>query len=542
MLFRSASVIYSSGSNQFGDATNDTQTLIGTVIISGSLNMTGSLNAPTITGSLQGTSSWANNAVTASFITTAQTASYVAGANVAGNITGNAANITAYTINQNLSTTSQVTHAGVTASLFGTASWASNALTASYIATASRATSASYAPNIYNSDGVLTTARNIDAAGNNISFYDTNGTTTFSAEAGVNGGNASSLTLNNSSATLGVGTSGGGNSISLSVTNTNFNGWANFSSTKVQLSSPVEVVQNLTVTGSVGINTTPDATVKLKVSGSTIITGSSYFVTPSLTTGTGVPQFRFLDGVTTPTDTTTINSFYKEFKPTSTTGVVIGDGTLLYPAIAGATTADYYANANVVLYTGSLTNIGSSTDFISQAGIIQIQTNTGTTNAASKLISNFSTIRNTTAGGTVSSYFGFYANGLATDVTNNGTTTNLYSFYAPTQVGRTGAPASTNRWGVYIEDPGLNYFAGKVGIGKVTPTVALDISGSTLLTGSLFVSQSINIAVTPTLNNANTQFLSRNATTGDVEYSTAASTAFYPYGIGFAQAIGNFLT
>jgi hypothetical protein len=59
--YESASVIYSSGSNQFGDAPNDTQTLYGSVIIpTGSLTVTGSgnfnstvnvsgnLNAPTI--------------------------------------------------------------------------------------------------------------------------------------------------------------------------------------------------------------------------------------------------------------------------------------------------------------------------------------------------------------------------------------------------------------------------------------------------------------------------------------------------------------
>ena len=41
--YESASVIFSSGSNVFGDATNDTQTLNGTVIVSGSQQITGSL-------------------------------------------------------------------------------------------------------------------------------------------------------------------------------------------------------------------------------------------------------------------------------------------------------------------------------------------------------------------------------------------------------------------------------------------------------------------------------------------------------------------
>jgi hypothetical protein len=41
-IFETSSVIYSSGSNQFGDASNDTQTLIGRTNLSGSLSVTGS--------------------------------------------------------------------------------------------------------------------------------------------------------------------------------------------------------------------------------------------------------------------------------------------------------------------------------------------------------------------------------------------------------------------------------------------------------------------------------------------------------------------
>ena len=60
-----SSIIYSSGSNVFGDATNDTQTLNGTVSISGSFNITGSATINDLTGSLYGTSSWA---LTASYV------------------------------------------------------------------------------------------------------------------------------------------------------------------------------------------------------------------------------------------------------------------------------------------------------------------------------------------------------------------------------------------------------------------------------------------------------------------------------------------
>ena len=42
-LYETSSVVFSSGSNILGDATNDTQTLIGSIIMSGSGNLTGSL-------------------------------------------------------------------------------------------------------------------------------------------------------------------------------------------------------------------------------------------------------------------------------------------------------------------------------------------------------------------------------------------------------------------------------------------------------------------------------------------------------------------
>jgi hypothetical protein len=59
-VYETASVIYSSGSNQFGDASNDTQTLWGTVNLpSGPLVVTGSVIATNFTGSLQGTASYA---------------------------------------------------------------------------------------------------------------------------------------------------------------------------------------------------------------------------------------------------------------------------------------------------------------------------------------------------------------------------------------------------------------------------------------------------------------------------------------------------
>ncbi len=78
VTYESASVIYSSGSNQFGDAADDTQTLYGTVLIqTGSLTVTGSVTSTNgFTGSLLGTSSWATNAISSSHALTSISASY----------------------------------------------------------------------------------------------------------------------------------------------------------------------------------------------------------------------------------------------------------------------------------------------------------------------------------------------------------------------------------------------------------------------------------------------------------------------------------
>jgi hypothetical protein len=132
VTYESASVIYSSGSNQFGDASNDVQTLWGIVDIkSGPVLVTGSVIANSFTGSLLGTASYALNAlsasyaITASYVENAQTASYVLSASYAS---------TASYV-ENAQTASYVT-------LAQTASYVQTAQTASYVL---QAVSASFA-------------------------------------------------------------------------------------------------------------------------------------------------------------------------------------------------------------------------------------------------------------------------------------------------------------------------------------------------------------------------------------------------------------
>ena len=176
VVYETASVILSTGSNQLGDAANDIQTLYGSVIIpTGSLTITGSTTSTAgFTGSLLGTSSWANNASTASYVTgsihtsanpalsasyavstsfaalsqTANTASYVLQAvsasfvSTASYVTGSIHNSTNPALSASYALTASYALGSTSASYATTASFVQNAQTASYIL---NAVSSSYA-------------------------------------------------------------------------------------------------------------------------------------------------------------------------------------------------------------------------------------------------------------------------------------------------------------------------------------------------------------------------------------------------------------
>jgi len=89
--FVSSSIIYSSGSNQFGDASDDVQTLYGTVDIkTGPVLITGSVTSTTgFTGSLLGTASYATQALSASYALNATSASYIPNAITTASVSSN---------------------------------------------------------------------------------------------------------------------------------------------------------------------------------------------------------------------------------------------------------------------------------------------------------------------------------------------------------------------------------------------------------------------------------------------------------------------
>jgi|694.fasta_scaffold15543_8 hypothetical protein len=158
----SSSTIFSSGSNTLGDASNDVQTLWGTVNLpTGPLQVTGSVSSTSgFTGSLQGTSSFANSATSASYALSATSASYA------------------------LNSTNAVSASYASAST--SASFASNATSASY---ASSSTSASFANNATSASYALTASFALNGGGGTINTgsFATTGSNTFIGDQTVSG-------------------------------------------------------------------------------------------------------------------------------------------------------------------------------------------------------------------------------------------------------------------------------------------------------------------------------------------------------------------
>ena len=122
-VYETASVIYSSGSNQLGDASDDTQTLWGTVVLpSGSLNITGSIRS---TGEIR-----TDGGVV---VGTALLTNQIQNPAGVGDITISTSGLNKVVIIDDVEVTGSLkVTGGITGSLQGTASYATQALSASY--------------------------------------------------------------------------------------------------------------------------------------------------------------------------------------------------------------------------------------------------------------------------------------------------------------------------------------------------------------------------------------------------------------------------
>jgi hypothetical protein len=153
--YESASVIYSSGSNQFGDASNDVQTLYGTVDIkTGPVLVTGSLDVSEgITGSLLGTASYAINALSSSYALTSTSASHAE--NTDNAISSSYALTASYVENAQTASYVQTAQTASYVQTAQTASYVLQAVSASYATLAQTANTASYVENAQTASYVL---------------------------------------------------------------------------------------------------------------------------------------------------------------------------------------------------------------------------------------------------------------------------------------------------------------------------------------------------------------------------------------------------
>lgn len=202
---------------------------------------------------------------------------------------------------------------------------------------------------------------------------------------------------------------------------------------------------------------------------------------------------------TTPSGSTTVTERMRINKDGN-----VAIGTTTFDSTKPEKLVVYPSNQNAIVAKGPV------------AGFMQlnIQNTSNATNASSDVVATNNT------GGDTNNYIDMGINsstyvGGAIGVAND---SYLYNIGRELYIGNATSTGTTGN---------INFFAG-------------NLATSVIL--KLTYDQKINIPTTPALNNANTQILTRNSTTGNIEYSTAGGTTFYPYGIGFAQSIGNYLT
>jgi hypothetical protein len=200
------------------------------------------------------------------------------------------------------------------------------------------------------------------------------------------------------------------------------------------------------------------------------------------------------------------------------------------------------------LHVGKNITGGTVTYGIAQTGQIQSDvTNTvyGTLNqlntqATAFTLSNYyhfiATQGNIGAGSAITSQAGFIVLSNLTGATNN------FGF-------RGLIPSGVGDWNLYMDGTANNYLAGNLGIGsgKTVPTVALDVNGSALVTGSLRVTQGITGSLQGTSSFAISASYSDNFTIGSTlifdqtltDYHTVASSIVGSNNL-FTKATGSY--
>jgi hypothetical protein len=350
-----------------GTTWNNKKQLTGSYSLTGSLTVTQNISASSFTGSLQGTASWASNALTASYVTSsvivgtvlsasyALTASYITSSFFTGNNAAlsssyavTASYAPSYVLNSQTSsfattgsnifkagqtisgsllitgsttiTGSLIVTSGITGSftgsligsLQGTASWASNALTASYITSSfftgnNAALSASYA---------LTASSALSASYTLGSIY-TSTNLALSASNTLTASYINPLFISSSAASYGFGSGGSGGSFVTSSwtgsTTSQFSGTSSFALTASYA---------LTTAGTITNALTASYITSSFFTGNNAALSASYALTASFASNGGVTQITAGSGIS-------INQATSNVTITSTGGGGISQGKVV---------------------------------------------------------------------------------------------------------------------------------------------------------------------------------------------------------------------
>jgi hypothetical protein len=488
-----SSIEFNTGSTRNGSTTANTHEFTGSVSISGSLvvngsnpilsNQTSSMSVATASYVLNAVSSsfatLAQTANTASFVQTSQTASYVLNAVSASRAISAAQADSATTASYVLNAVSS--SFATLAQTANTASYAENAQTASFVLNAlssSFAATASSADNLTVRGTLTAQTINVQTITSSIEFntgstrngslstntHEFTGSVLMSGSLGIGG--ATFTGFNGGNLFIGKAITGNANSNGVGLTATINSdvtgaavGYRSELSTQATSFSLGEIRHYQATQGTIGAGSTVTAQYGFWTAGLTGAT-NNYGFYGNIASGTGRWNL-YMNG--------TANNYMAGALGIGTTSLT-GYNLRVAKNITGATDSYGISQSGVVQSDVTNNAFGYYNALVTQATAFTLSTYT-----------HFRAVQATIgAESSVTNQVGFSVSSTLTGATNN------YGF-------RGQIPAGTGRWNLYMDGTANNYLAGNLGIGsgKTTPTVALDINGSALITGSLGVTQGI---------------------------------------------------
>jgi hypothetical protein len=447
----SSSVIYSSGSNRFGNDLANTQVLTGSVIITGSLSVNGSNAVLT-----NQTSSFVLNSQTSSFVQNSQTSSFA----TFTALNAYTSSINTYTSSLNSATGAFATFTALNAytSSINTYTSSLNAKTSSFATTGSN-----------NFIGTENITGSLNVSGST-TFTGTSGTTLLST-------NADTLIFTGSLYTSGAASLSGSISISgsLSVNGSNviLTNQTGAFVLNSQTSSMSVLSASFAATASFALNTQNIDT------GSLLLTSSFNAYTSSINS--------YTSSLNTATSSFVLNSQTSSFVQNSQTGAFA-----TFTALNAYTSSLNNFSASILSYTASQNNLNGTYATTSSLNAYTSSINTYTSSLNS-VTSSFVKNSQTSSMSVLSASYAATASLADTasfiNVSGNALDALRYPLFVATGVGVRTANISTNRIVA-------NGATGSLGLGKgsITSGYYLDVAGSVLISGSLVVTGSTVIS------------------------------------------------